>query len=225
MDFVGWFKVIPASSLNSFPPDRHILKITLIDRGLLLLAGLLAAWQVAVGINGLGMLPIFAYTIGFGILLVAALLLIILGFDALDSPVVVVLSTVIPLSLSVGLIWEYLPLWRDPYLGFALLGFVSIIITRSITLKNYLPVIVLSIVHGIAGMIIFLLPFFLVFSASVAPGFVLVGLGGGLIGLEGVLLSFQRAGRPIISRQIIYRFLPGLLLLTTAAFVLGFSLA
>jgi hypothetical protein len=201
------------------------LKITLFDRALLLFTGLFAAWQVAVGINGMGMLPIFAYTVAFGILLVAALLLIILGFDALESPIVVVLSTVIPASLSLGLIWEYLPPWRDPYLGFTFLGFVSIIITRSLPLNNHLPVIVLSIVHGIAGMVIFLLPFFLVFSARVAPGFVLVGLGGGLIGLAGVMFYFQRAGHPLLSRQSIYRLLPGLLLITTAAFVLGFSLA
>ncbi len=151
--------------------------------------------------------------------------MIILGFDALDSPIVVILSTVIPLSLSVGLIWEYLPLWRDPYLGFAVLGFLSIIITRSILIKNQLPVIVLSIVHGVAGMIIFLLPLFLVFSSRVAPGFILVGLGGGLIGIGGVLFFFQRAGHPLLSRHSIVRLLPGLLLLTTAAFVLGFSLA
>jgi hypothetical protein len=201
------------------------LKITLLDRFLLLFTGLLAAWQVAVGINGLGTLPIIAYTVGFGILLLAALLLIILGFDALDSPIVVVLSTLIPLSLSLGLVWEFLPGWRDPYLVFSLLGFIAIIITRSILIKNILPVIVISIVHGIAGMIIFLLPFFLVFSTRVMPVFSLVGLGGALIGVGGVLLYFQRAGHPILSRQSIYRLLPGLLLLTTAAFVLGFSLA
>jgi hypothetical protein len=201
------------------------LKITLLDRFLLLVTGLLAAWQVAVGINGLGTLPIIAYTVGFGILLLAALLLIILGFDALDSPIVVVLSTLIPLSLSLGLVWEFLPVWRDPYLVFSLLGFMAIIITRSILIKNILPVIVLSIVHGIAGVIIFLLPFILVFSARVTPVFSLVGLGGALIGLGGVLLYFQRAGHPILSRESIYRLLPGLLLLTTASFVLGFSLA
>ncbi|MGA2504177.1 MAG: hypothetical protein ABSG01_08825 [Anaerolineales bacterium] len=201
------------------------MKITLLDRLLLLIAGLFAAWQVAVGINGMGTLPIFAYTVGFGILLVAALLLIILGFEALDSPIVVILSTVIPLSLSLGLVWEYLPVWRVPYLVFVVLGFLAIIVTRSFPIKNILPVMVLSIVHGIAGLIIFLLPFLLTFSAQVAPGFSLVGLGGALIGLGGVLLYFQRAGHPILSRQSIYKFLPGLLLLTTAAFVLGFSLA
>ncbi len=201
------------------------MKITLLDRLLLLLTGLLAAWQVAVGINGMGTLPIFAYTVGFGILLVAALLLIILGFEALDSPVVVILSTVIPLSLSLGLVWEHLPAWQGPYLVFALLGLLAIIITRSFHMNNMLPVIVLSVVHGIAGLIIFLLPIFLAFTARVAPGFCLVGLGGALIGLGGVMLYFQKAGRPILSRQSIYKILPGLLLMTTAAFVLGFSLA
>jgi hypothetical protein len=56
-----------------------------------------------------------------------------------------------------------------------------------------------------------------------APGFALVGVGGALIGLGGLLLSFLKAGRPVLSRETILRLLPGLLLLTTAAFVAGFG--
>lgn len=201
------------------------MKLILLDRLLLLTAGLFAAWQVAVGINGMGALPIIAYTVGFGILLVAAFLLMIMGFDALDSPTVVILSTVIPLSLSLGLVWEYLPAWGNPYLIFAILGFMAIIITRAVSLKNILPVMVLAIVHGIAGMIIFVLPFYLTFTGRVVPGFLLVGVGGALIGLWGVLLYFEKAGRPILSQKAVFKFLPGLLLLTTAAFVLGFSVS
>ncbi|HEY5270062.1 MAG TPA: hypothetical protein VII97_06970, partial [Anaerolineales bacterium] len=74
-------------------------------------------------------------------------------------------------------------------------------------------------------MIIFLLPFLLAFTGRTAPGFALVGLGGALIGLGGLLLSFLKAGIPILSRKTILKILPGLLLLTTAAFVLGFSAA
>ena len=153
-----------------------------------------------------------AYTIGFGVLLVAGLLLIILGFDVLDSPIVVILSTVIPLSLSLGLVWEHLAEYRILYLVFAILGFLAIIITRSIPMKNKLPVLVLAVVHGIAGMTIFLLPFFLAFTGRAAPGFALVGLGGALIGLGGLLLSFLKAGKPILSRNTILKILPGLLL-------------
>jgi hypothetical protein len=201
------------------------MKITLLDRILLLATGLLAAWQIAFGIDHLSTLPIVAYTVGFGVLLVAGLLLIILGFDALDSPVVVIVSTIIPLSLSLGLVWEHLTGYRILYLVFVLLGFMAIVITRSMPMKNKLPVFVLAGVHGIAGMTIFLLPIFLAFSGWVAPGFALVGLGGALIGLGGLLLSFLKAGKPILSRNTILKILPGLLFVTTVAFVLGFSAA
>ena len=201
------------------------MKITLMDRVLLLAAGLLAAWQIAFGINRLSTLPIVAYTVGFGILLVAALLFIILGFEVLDSPIMVIVSTVIPLSLSLGLVWEYLVACRTFYLVFTIAGLLAIIITRTIPLKNKVPVITLAVVHGIAGMIIFLLPFFLAFTGRAAPAFSLVGVGGILIGVGGLLLSFLKAGKPVLSQKTIMKILPGLLLLTTIAFVLGFSAA
>lgn len=201
------------------------MKITLLDRLLLLATGLLAAWQIAMGMDNFSTLPIIAYTVGFGVLLIAGLLLIILGFDVLNSPVVVILSTVIPLSLSLGLVWEYITEYRTIYLAFAILGFLAIIITRFIPMKNKLPVIVLAVVHGIAGMVIFLMPFLLSFTGRTPPGFVLVGVGGALIGLGGLLLSFQKGGKPIFSRMTILKILPGLLLITTVAFVIGFAAA
>jgi hypothetical protein len=201
------------------------MKITVLDRIFLLLTGLLAAYQVAAGINGLGEIPIIAYTIAFGVLLVAGLLLIILGFEVLDSPFVVIVSTIIPLSLSFGLIWEHLPTWRYPYLAFVLVGFLAILLTRLLPLHGKLPTIVLAVVHGVAGMIIFLLPTILAANGTTLPGFALVGLGGALIGIGGLLLSFLKAGKPILSRTTILRILPGLLLLMTLAFVIGFSAA
>lgn len=201
------------------------MRITPLERTLLLITAVLAAYQVTVGINGLENVPIIAYTIAFGILLVAGLLLIILGFEALDSPIVVVVSTIIPLSLSLGLIWEYLPAWRTAYLIFAVTGFILIVITRLLPMKGKFKTIVLAVIHGIAGMIIFLLPSTLAANGTVRSGFALVGLGGALIGLGGLLLSFLKAGKPIIARETILRILPWLLLMMTAAFVAGFALA
>lgn len=166
-----------------------------------------------------------AYTVGFGVLLVAALLLIILGFDVLESAVVVIVSTIIPLSLSLGLVWEHLAAYQTPYLVFVITGFLAIVITRSVARRNKMPVIILAVVHGIAGITIFLVPLLMVFSDHAPPGFALVGLGGALIGPGGLLLSFLKAGKPILSRKTILKILPGLLLLTTAAFVLGFTAA
>jgi hypothetical protein len=201
------------------------MKMVALDRLLLLFTGLLSAYQVASGIDGLGEVPIIAYTIAFGLLLVAGLLLIILGFEALDSPLVVVVSTIIPLSLSLGLVWQYLPAWQASYLTFVVAGFLVILLTRLLPVRGHLPTVALAVVHGVAGMIIFLLPTVLAANGTTRPGFALVGLGGALIGIGGLLLSFLKTGRPILSHLIILRVLPGLLLLMTSAFVLGFFLA
>ncbi len=201
------------------------MKLTLLNRLLLLLTGLLAAYQIAVGIEGMATTAIVAYTVAFGVLLVAGLLLLILGLDVLESPVVVVLSTVIPLSLSLGLVWEYLPGIRSPYLVYVIVGFLAVLATRLRPLPSKVPVIVLALVHGIAGLTIFLLPVVFSLTGRATPGFALVGLGGALIGLGGLLLALLKAGRPLLPRQAILKILPGLLLLMTLAFVAGFAVA
>jgi hypothetical protein len=193
-----------------------------IDRILLLLTSVLAGYQVAVGINGLGTVPITAYTIAFGVLLVASLLIILLGFEVLDSSIVVIISTVLPLSLAAGLVWEHLAASRTSYLLFALIGFAAVIVTRSVPMQKKVQTIVLALVHGLAGMTIFLLPSILAANGTMKPAFALVSLGGALIGIGGLLLSFLKAGKPIVTRQIILKVLPSLLLLMTTAFVAGF---
>jgi hypothetical protein len=195
----------------------------IIDRILLLLTGLLAAYQIVVGIDGLDSFPIACYTISFGVLLVAGLLLIILGFEILDSPWVVIVSTIIPLSLALGLVWEFLPTWRVAYLVFVLVGFVAIVITRLAT-QGKSAIFVLAVVHGIAGLTIFFLPLVLSFMKVTGAGFSLVGVGGALIGVGGLLLSFLKAGRPLLSRETILEMLPVTLLLMALAFVAGFAL-
>ncbi|MGD9092943.1 MAG: hypothetical protein PVF74_08840 [Anaerolineales bacterium] len=195
-----------------------------LDRILLFITGLLAAYQVVVGVEGLGTLVLASYTIAFGVLLVACLLLIILGFEVLNSPVVVVVSTIIPLSLSLGLVAEYLSQLALPYLIFVILGFLGVLFTR-LASTGKIAVIVLTIVHGISGLVIFILPFMLSLSGVTQLGFMLVGVGGALIGIGGVLLSFLKAGKAILPRDTILSLFPVLLLLMTVAFVAGFALA
>ena len=197
--------------------------ISVFDRFLLLLTVLLAAYQVAVGIDGLDTFAIVCYTIAFGVLLIACLLMIILGFEILESPLVLIVSTIIPLCLSLGLVWEYLIDFRLFYLSFAILGFIAVIITRQFT-PGRIAVLVLAVVHGISGMVIFILPILLSIQGKTHPGFALVGVGGALIGIGGLLLSFLKTGRPILSREAILTLLPVILLLMTIAFVAGFAL-
>lgn len=197
-------------------------KISVLDRILLLITGLLAAYQI-IAMDGITGLAGWAYTIAFGVLLVAGLLIIIMGFEVLDSPWVVIVSTIIPLSLSLGLVAEYLPAWTIPYLIFVIAGFLAVVTTR-LASPEKLATFTLAFVHGIAGMLIFLLPIVFALSGRANPGFALVGVGGALIGVGGLLLSFLKAGKPILPQKTILTILPGLLLLMTASFVAGFQL-
>jgi hypothetical protein len=196
--------------------------ITILDRTLLLITGLLAAYQVGFGIDSLGLVPEISYTIGFGVLLVAGLLIIILGFAVLDSPIVVVVSTIIPLSLSLGLVAQYFTSWQWGYLIFAGIGFSVVLGTRFWSGKA-LKIISLIIVHGISGLVIFFLPIQASISGKTPGLFSLVGVGGALIGIGGLLLSFLKMGKPILSKKLILTVLPGLLLLMMASFLVGFS--
>ena len=162
------------------------------------------------------------YTIGFGVIVIASLLLIILGFEVLDSPLVVIVSTLIPLSLALGLVTQFLPPILIPYGVFTVVGFFAIVVTR-LTGPKKLAVFTLAIVHGVAGLTIFFLPIVLAYQGQAPGGFAWVGIGGMLIGLGGLLLSFLKAGRPLLSRERILAVFPGLFLLTTAAFVAGFT--
>jgi len=93
-----------------------------------------------------------------------------------------------------------------------------------VPLPKQIAVIVLAVVHGVAGLIIFLLPVIEVGNQKLPLGFALVGVGGALIGLSGLLLSFLKVGKPILSHQVVLELLPAILLLMTLAFVLGFAL-
>lgn len=197
-------------------------EMSAIDRFLLLITGILAGYQIAIGIEGAAPTAVWAYTVGFGALLLAGALLLIFGFELLGSPFTVVVSTLIPLSLSLGLVWEYLPGWRTAYLLFAIAGFVLVKLAR-MAVSGRPAALTLAIVHGVAGLLIFGLPLMVSVRGEAPAGFALVGVGGALIGVGGLLLSFLKMGRPVLSQKRILAVLPLLLLLTTSAFVAGFA--
>jgi hypothetical protein len=75
----------------------------------------------------------------------------------------------------------------------------------------------------VAGLVIFLLPFF-VAGKKAAKGFWWVGVGGVLIGLGGIALAFLSAGSQLLffSAEFVMLILTPLLLLMTLAFTFGF---
>lgn len=161
------------------------------------------------------------YLISFTVLTISGLLLIGLGYSILQSPIVVIVAALIPLTLAVGLVQEYFKKYSSAYLVFAIVGFVILSITR-FTGPKVIATLVLIVVHSVAGLTIFILPLFLIKKKRVSTDFAWVTVGGTLIGIGGIALAFLKAGVPILSAQIIFMILAPLLLLMCASFSFGF---
>ncbi len=193
-----------------------------LNRILLLITGFLAAYQIVAGVKGADAFAGLGYTIAFGVLLIAGLLLIIFGMQVLASPIVVIVAAIIPLGLAVGLVAQYFPALGIIALALAIVGLLAITLSRMGS-REKLATVVLAVVHGTAGVFIFGLPIILSLRGIAPLGLALVGVGGVLIGLGGLLLSLLKAGKPILSEATVLMVLPGLLLLMTIAFVVGFA--
>ena len=198
----------------------HNLKI--INRIMLFLMVLMSSYQVIIAGNSQRILAVWALTIGFGVLVVSGLMIIIMGNDVLEKPLVVIVSTVIPLTISLGLVAEFFPAAAAYYLLFAVAGLALIIFTR-IKATGKSASIILATVHGISGLVIFILPIYLAIDSIHPVGLIWVSIGGAFIGIGGLLLSFLRAGRQILSQEMIFNLLPSLLFFTTLSFTFGFN--
>ncbi|MBN1449565.1 MAG: hypothetical protein JW963_00995 [Anaerolineales bacterium] len=201
-----------------------------LDNLFLLLTGLLAAYLCWYFWKRYGLhkaLHNIYYLMGFAVLLVSGLLLIFLGLDILASPWVLTVASLIPLGISMGLAEEYFPKWKTAFKWFAAIGFLAIAIT-SLGGMETLKKIAVPLFHGVAGLVIFLGPFFATSSpqGKGAPkGFFWVGIGGLLIGLGGIALAFISAGKQLLffSPAFVMLILTPLLFLMTGAFALGFA--
>ncbi|MBN2387335.1 MAG: hypothetical protein JXB85_09960 [Anaerolineales bacterium] len=194
-----------------------------LDNLFLLLTGLTAAyllWRFYTRWSKAKALYDVYYIMGFLVLLVSGLLLIFLGLGILSSPYVLTVASLIPLGISIGLVEQYFPQYKRAFKWFALVGFLAIAVT-SIAGAELGRKISVPLFHGVAGLVIFLGPFF---AKKAAKGFWMVGVGGLLIGLGGIALAFIANGAQLLffSPAFVMAILTPLLLLMTLAFTWGF---
>ena len=196
----------------------------LLDQIILLLTGLIAIYLIWRFYGRYqkekGLYDIY-YMLGFAVLLVSGLLLIFLGWDILASPYVLTVASLIPLGISLGIANQYYQQWKKAYAWFALLGIFAIAISAIADLET-LKKISVPLFHGVAGLVIFLGPFF---AKDAAKGFWWVGIGGALIGIGGIALAFLTSGSQLLffSQEFVLQILAPLLLLMTLAFAWGFN--
>lgn len=161
------------------------------------------------------------YILSFSVLLISGLLLIILGYDILSNPLVVIVAAIIPIFLSVGLIAEFAKKYQTQYLIFAVIGIVLIAITRYVG-PDTIGTIILATIHSIAALIILLTPIIVVKQGKAPVSFSFVTIGGLLISIGGISLAFLKVGIPILSAEIIFAILAPILFLMSLCFAYGF---
>jgi len=164
------------------------------------------------------------YMVSFTVLLVSGLLLIGLGWGILPNPLVIVVTTFIPLTISTGLFCEFHESKAKGYVVFALLGLIAIAVTRFMGVSHTIQVITLIIVHSVAGLSIFFIPIMAVKNNKAPGGFIFVTVGGALISLGGIALAFLKTGSQFLffSADLVLAILAPLLLLMTLAYTWGF---
>ena len=168
----------------------------------------------------------YLYIASMAVILVSGLLLIIYGYDILPNAEVIVVTTLIPIGISTGLVYEFHSKYAKGYLIFAIVGLIAITLTRYIGADNEsyktLRIITLATFHGVFGLTIFFIPIFLVKAKKAVTGFIGVTVGGALIGIGGLSLAFLKLDNPILSANLILTILASLLLLMALGYTWGF---
>lgn len=197
------------------------MKMSTLNRILLMTTGIMAAYQIAVGIDGLESWPIVSYTIGFGLLLVVVLLLLVMGYELLTSIWFSSLTVLIPVSLAAGLVLQHFPQLAGGSLAFSIVGLVTAGILPLAFSK--LSVQLAALVRVISLVVIIFLPLALVLQGNTQPVFAFVGLGGAVIGVAAWLFSLRNKNKLRLSEETILKLLPIFLLLMMVVFLIGFA--
>lgn len=120
------------------------------NRILLFLMVLLAAYEVIIAGNSQEVIATWAYTLGFGSLVISGLVLLIIGYETFQRPLVVTIATTIPLAISLGLTVDFFPSFTIYYLLFAIAGLFIVATTRFMD-NSQKSVMFLIPIHGISG--------------------------------------------------------------------------
>ena len=188
-----------------------------VNRIILLFVAIVAGVQIVIGIEDCGTIPIAYYTFSYGIFLVSALLMLLMGVDIIEHDIAALAASTLPLGFSMGLVVAVLPAYHLGYGLFVAILYGGLVIqklrdqTRSAMLFQIM-------LHGITGLVLFIMPLVLVIQGTEDPGYLGISVGTGLIAIGGMALAFLKSGKPILSKEQIYTIFPGVLLLAVFAF-------
>ena len=141
------------------------------------------------------------------------------GLSFLSEPLVNPVASLMPGFMAAGLLWA----WKRPagsyYARYVAAAFVVLL---AATLTDGAPVVLfVALVHVPSGLVVFLLPVYLVLTKKNRSSGLLVGIGGLLIGVGGMALATLSAGVPLLPQDLVLELLAPIFLAMTVLFGLG----
>jgi len=200
-----------------------VRKTSIFDRILFLITAHVAGFNIVTGMEHHSVVSIGFYTVSFGVLILASIMLLLFGFELLTNRFVPVVTTLIPMTLSMGLVQEHLPQMTLSYSALiSVIYVISVWVRFNATEKT--AAMVLALVHGISGLLVFVLPIVLYANYGLPAKLLLISIGGLIIGIEGIFLTLQKIGYLRIELNTIFAWFPSMLLAATSAFVSGLNI-
>ena len=187
------------------------------------MTAIVAGIKIVGGMGHHSVLSTTYYTIAFGVLVLASIMLLLFGFILLKNPFMPVVSTLIPMMLSLGLVQDHIPSMVKSYsVLIGLLYLISIYARFRATPRT--ASIILAAVHAISGLLLVILPHILYFWYGLPPRILFISLGGLVIGAQGTLLAVQKLDIIDIDINKVLALLPAMVLISTTGFVTGLTI-
>ena len=196
-------------------------KKSILSRIIYLLTGHMAGYQIIKGMENYSNLTTTLYTISFGLLLLACLLLLLMGFEIMENNYVAVIAALIPITLSLGLVTDKLE-HSTMYSVLISVGFLIAVALRLFS-SGKIASLSLGVIHFLSGSVIFFLPIILYFTGKAEIQILMISFGGVLIGSGGMLLGLLKAGKSVLAKEKVVSLFPIILFFTTTAFVIGLA--
>jgi len=191
-----------------------------LNRIILLAVALVAGYEIVSGIEGLGTIPIAYYTVSYGIFLLSAILMVLIGVDIIEHDIAALAASLLPLGFSMGMVGEFMLEYHLLYSSLISLLYAGLTIQK-LRKKDKTALVFQILLHGISGLVLFNLPIVLLIQGDVNPNFLGVSVGTGLVAIGGMALAFLKSGKPILTKDQIYTIFPGVLLMAVVAFSIG----
>ncbi len=159
------------------------------------------------------------WSASFAILFVVAAGVSLYGLSFLSQPLVGPAASLIPGFMAAGVLWT----WKRPagsYYTRYVVGAFVVLLAASL-IAGAPGVLFVVFIHLPSGLVIFLLPLFLVLTKKKALSGALVGIGGLLIGVAGMGLATLSAGVPILPADLVLDLLAPVFFAMTVSFGVG----